>query len=62
MPSRTSGYEQLVKRGTLEARIPSVIVPALSWAWLALIASAVLIYFLARFVEKGGPTRQEGAR
>ncbi|HEY7562955.1 MAG TPA: hypothetical protein VH650_12325 [Gaiellaceae bacterium] len=54
-------YEQLVKRGALEARIPSVIVPALTPAWLAILVAAVLIYFLARFVVKGGPTRQEGA-
>jgi hypothetical protein len=55
-------YEQLVKRGTLEPRIPSVIVPALSPAWLAIVVAAVLIYFLVRLVEKGGPTRQEGAQ
>jgi hypothetical protein len=49
-------YEQLVKRGTLEARIPSVIVPALTPAWLALLVAAVLIYFLARSVVKVEPT------
>jgi hypothetical protein len=54
-------YEQLVKRGALEPRIPSVIVPALSPAWLAILVASVLIYFLARFVVKGGP-RQEGAQ
>jgi hypothetical protein len=54
--------EQLYKRGTTSLRLPTMNVPAISWEWLAILVAAVLIYFLARLVEEGGPTRQEGAR
>jgi len=32
--------EQLVKRGTLDSRLPSMIRPDLSWAWLGLLLAA----------------------
>jgi hypothetical protein len=54
--------EQLYKRGTTSLRLPTMNVPTISWAWLGILVAAVLIYFLARFVVKGGPTRQEGAQ
>lgn len=41
-------HEQLVKRGTLDATIPSLMRPSLSIAWAAIIAAAALIYLLRR--------------
>ena len=40
--------EQLVKRGTTSLEIPSMTVPKASWAWLALLATALLIHFAPR--------------
>ena len=52
--------EQLVKRGTTTLRIPSLIVPDASWAWAALLATALLIHFGARGVGRFGRPSQEG--
>jgi hypothetical protein len=52
--------EQLVKRGTTSLRIPSVIVPDASWAWAALLLSALVIHFAARGVGRFGRPSQEG--
>jgi hypothetical protein len=35
--------EQLVKRGTVSIKIPSLIRPSASWAWTAMVAAALLI-------------------
>jgi len=35
--------EQLVKRGTVDSKLPSMIRPDLSWAWLGLLLAAVVI-------------------
>jgi hypothetical protein len=35
--------EQLVKRGTVSVKIPSLIRPSASWAWAAMLAAAVFI-------------------
>ena len=34
--------EQLVKRGTIDGKIPSAILPSLSWVWLLILVLAVL--------------------
>jgi hypothetical protein len=34
--------EQLVKRGTLEWKIPEAILPSLAWVWLAILVLAAL--------------------
>jgi hypothetical protein len=39
--------EQLVKRGTVSVAIPSLIRPAASWAWAAMVACALLICLVA---------------
>lgn len=39
-------YEQLVKRGTLNVRIPSPMFPSLSLQWLAIVAVGALVYLL----------------
>jgi hypothetical protein len=55
--------EQLVKRGTTSLELPEMTRPALSPAWGAMVAAAVLIHFAARRVarvhrrQKGGTTR-----
>jgi len=36
--------EQLVKRGTVSVKIPSLIRPDASWAWAAMVGATVLIY------------------
>jgi hypothetical protein len=52
--------EQLVKRGTTSLELPEMTRPALSPAWAAIVATAVLIHFAARRVarvhrqQKGG--------
>jgi len=40
-------YEQLVKRGWLEWRLPSVMRPSLTWMWLLVIAVGLAIFFTA---------------
>jgi hypothetical protein len=54
-------FEQLVKRGTTSVTIPSLIRPAASWAWAAIIAVAFLICLaalrVARVVHPRGGTR-----
>ncbi len=54
-------FEQLVKRGTTSLEIPSLIVPKASWAWAALLVTALLIHFAARSVGRFGRPSQEGA-
>ena len=52
--------EQLVKRGTTSLRIPSMTVPEASWAWAALLLTALLIHFGASGVGRFGRPSQEG--
>lgn len=53
-------FEQLVKRGTTSLEIPSMIVPKASWAWLALVAAALLIRSAAAGVGRFGRPPEEG--
>jgi len=53
--------EQLVKRGTTSLKIPSMIVPTLSWAWLAILVAALVIQFAAWRVGSLGRPPEEGA-
>ena len=53
-------FEQLVKRGTTSLEIPSMIVPKASWAWLALVAAALLIRSAAAGVGRFGRPHEEG--
>jgi Phosphoglucomutase/phosphomannomutase, alpha/beta/alpha domain III len=50
--------EQLVKRGTTESELPSVIRPDLSAAWLGILFGAVVIYFV--LFRVGRVNRPEG--
>jgi hypothetical protein len=50
--------EQLVKRGTFDWKLPSVIRPDLSLAWLGILLGAVAIYFL--LFRVGRVNRPEG--
>jgi hypothetical protein len=51
--------EQLVKRGTVSARIPSLIRPGLSWAWAAILTAAALICLAAlRVVRVDRPGKE----
>ena len=50
--------EQLVKRGTYDSKLPSVIRPDLSAAWLGILLGATAIYFL--LVRVGRVNRPEG--
>ncbi len=52
--------EQLVKRGTTAAEIPSMTVPKASWAWAALLVTAVVIHLTAGRVGRFGRPPQEG--
>jgi hypothetical protein len=52
--------EQVVKRGTTSLRIPSMIVPEASWAWAALLLTALLIHYAARGVGTFAKPSQEG--
>jgi hypothetical protein len=53
--------EQLIKRGTTSVTIPSLIRPAASWAWVAIITATILICLaalhVARVVHPQGGTR-----
>jgi len=53
--------EQLIKRGTTSVTIPSLIRPAASWAWVAIISATFLICLaalhVARVVHPQGGTR-----
>jgi hypothetical protein len=52
--------EQLVKRGTVSVTIPSLIRPAVSWAWAAILLAALLIHLgLSRVARVNRPTPQE---
>jgi hypothetical protein len=53
-------FEQLVKRGTTSLELPSMIVPKASWAWAALLATAVLIHLATRRVGRFVRPPQEG--
>jgi hypothetical protein len=53
-------FEQLVKRGTTSLEIPSMIVPKASWAWAALLATALLIHLIAERVGTFRRPPQEG--
>ena len=44
--------EQLVKRGTSDSALPSMIRPDLSWAWAGILLGAVAIYFLLFRVDR----------
>jgi hypothetical protein len=50
-----TGNEQLVKRGTLDWKIPSAIYPKLAWVWLVIIllgaATALVLRREARRVD-----------
>jgi hypothetical protein len=50
--------EQLVKRGTFDSALPSMIRPDLSWAWAGILLGAVAIYFL--LFRVGRVNRPEG--
>ena len=50
--------EQLVKRGTYDSKLPSVIRPDLSAAWLGILLGATAIYFL--LFRVGRVNRPEG--
>ncbi len=52
--------EQLVKRGTTSLKLPSMIVPKPSWAWAAILVTALLIHFAAPRVGRFGRPPQEG--
>jgi hypothetical protein len=41
-------HEQIVKRGWTSWRVPSVLHPAAAWAWLVLLAVALLVWFVIR--------------
>jgi hypothetical protein len=41
-------HEQIVKRGWTEWRVPSVLHPAPSWAWLVVLAAALLVWLMLR--------------
>jgi hypothetical protein len=53
-------FEQLVKRGTTTLELPSMTEPKASWAWAALLGSALLIHFGAGRVRRVGRPSQEG--
>jgi hypothetical protein len=51
--------EQLVKRGTVSVTIPSLIRPAVSWAWAAILIAALLIHLgVFRVARVDGPLRR----
>jgi hypothetical protein len=52
--------EQLVKRGTVSALIPSLIRPSASWAWAAIVAAAFAICFAFLRVARVNPGHEGG--
>jgi hypothetical protein len=52
--------EQIVKRGTTSHAIPTLTTPKMSWAWAAILGTALLIHFAARRVGRVGKPSQEG--
>jgi hypothetical protein len=52
--------EQLVKRGSLNVRIPSAMFPSFSLMWAAIIAAAALVYLLERRVSSARNSRAGG--
>ncbi len=53
--------EQLAKRGTTSLELPNMTVPKASWAWAAILGTALLIHFAARGVGRFRKPSQEGA-
>jgi hypothetical protein len=53
--------EQLVKRGTTSLELPTMTVPKASWAWGAILLTALLIHFVARGVGRFDTEPREGA-
>jgi hypothetical protein len=53
-------FEQLVKRGTTSLELPNMTEPKASWAWAALLGTALLIQFSAGRVPRLGRPSQEG--
>jgi hypothetical protein len=49
-------HEQLVKRGWLEWRVPSALVPRLHWIWLVTLGVALLTYVLFAFERRRSQT------
>ncbi len=49
-------HEQLVKRGWLEWRIPSALLPRLHWIWLVTLGLAAVTYVLFRFERQRART------
>src|SRR5262245_51143662 len=45
-------HEQVVKRGWLEWRIPSALLPRFHWIWLVTLGLAALVYVLLRFERR----------
>jgi hypothetical protein len=52
--------EQLVKRGSVSATIPSLIRPSASWAWAAILVAALTICFAALRVVRVDPGQRGG--
>lgn len=46
-------HEQLVKRGTTDLTVPSMLVPRPSWAWLVLLAAALALFVVSRALQAG---------
>jgi hypothetical protein len=53
-------YEQLVKRGTLDVRIPSSMFPSLSLQWVLILAAAALVYLLEVRIANARHSRAGG--
>jgi hypothetical protein len=52
--------EQLVKRGTVSVTIPSLIRPAASWAWLAIVGTTLVICLVVFRVARVDPRPRRG--
>ena len=52
--------EQLVKRGTTDLEIPTLTVPKASWAWAAILVTALLIHFASGRVGRFERPSEEG--
>jgi hypothetical protein len=49
-------HEQLVKRGWLEWKIPSALLPRVHWVWLVTLGLSVVVYLLFRFERRRART------
>jgi hypothetical protein len=47
--------EQVVKRGTTDVEVPSVLVPSVSVGWALLLAAAAAVFALTRAARPGSP-------